>query len=1237
MSDMKNGFFSTRSVFGLPNALLFLLLTFFLIPFATRGARMALQKTENNVKDWLPSDFRETEELTWFAKKFLSEQFIVATWEGCTEESQRLKMFVAKLESELASTPKDANDEVALARATLQDYTLFIDDNLHVNWGGLNEKWLVDESGKYFFITPNGRLYRWDGIPGPMSVVRALQRFVGSFKLEGQFVAAFGVPGNEDNPSRFWQNPLLLTTPLFKTVETGPQVVRQLSGPGSPLFVDSNPIAGQRQALARLTGTMFGPPVPTDFGWRSDDLKHLLPDSTLKELPAVWPEIWTQVVKEAVERDYAGDLEKLRNADPVNQTIVWYEFFDRIAVNPPERQTCVVVTLTEPARRNLARVLGRGVLGQPTGRLFQIAEECGVSKPPKPPMAPPPFDLLAGAPTVVEPLIRVGGPPVDNVAIDEEGTITLVRLIGYSVAVGLLLSYLVLRSTFLMFMVFFVGGVSAVASLSLVWWGGASVDAILLTMPSLVYVLGIGGAIHIINYYREAVEEHGQENAPDRAVKHALWPSFLSAFTTAIGTFSLCTSNILPIKKFGIFAGLGVLLTLALLFLYLPSAMTIFPPSLKKFKKGGDLFSERIASFYERMALWVIGHYKWVTAVGLVFLVFTGFGLFKIQTSVQLLKMFDANSQIIRDYTWLESNFGRLVPMELVVRFPKELQAPTIDANELSVDEQRQARSKLTFLERAEAVAQIQRLLQDEFGYSGSNVIGRGMSAVTFFPEMPGPSSRFNLRRSGWNNKLLGNRDEILKSDYLSVETSDLNPDAELWRISLRLGALNNVDYGTFVGSLRSSVEPVVAAYRCRSEIMNVLVQQHSEQLKGRVLVLGCSKPKIALNGETVEQTSKLESSRPRDVRTFADTLAGLMINNSINRNDWHNPDTNSETNGDFATSDKWAEFLKLYDCVVLLNKHPAYDLDFIRANTTNLVDATRLIDESRAATTETRKAHESPVELSMHPGQMDVVYTGIVPIVYKAQRTLLDSLVDSTIWGFLLILATMACMLVPTYKLREALRFKNIAIAIGCGTVSMLPNIFPVIMVFGMMGHLGTLVDIGTMMTASVALGIAVDDTIHYLMWYRRCLRAGMDRQKAIVTTYKHVAPAMTQTAVIAGIGLCVFALSTFVPTQRFGILMLTLLMAALLGDLFFTPAILASPIGKIFSVPPADRGDLTDERDYGLVEEIATKGQPATGNPRNLSDSPPLIDIAESSDTSAVPSPKILRTNPKHSPRRI
>ena len=108
-------------------------------------------------------------------------------------------------------------------------------------------------------------------------------------------------------------------------------------------------------------------------------------------------------------------------------------------------------------------------------------------------------------------------------------------------------------------------------------------------------------------------------------------------------------------------------------------------------------------------------------------------------------------------------------------------------------------------------------------------------------------------------------------------------------------------------------------------------------------------------------------------------------------------------------------------------------------------------------------------------------------------------------------------------------------------------------------------------MMTASVAMGVAVDDTIHFLTWFRNGIRAGRSRQDAILQAYRRVAMAMTQTTIIGGLGLSVFMISTFTPTQRFGTLMLTLLAAALVGDLILLPALLAGRWGEWFCPPPA------------------------------------------------------------------
>ena len=195
------------------------------------------------------------------------------------------------------------------------------------------------------------------------------------------------------------------------------------------------------------------------------------------------------------------------------------------------------------------------------------------------------------------------------------------------------------------------------------------------------------------------------------------------------------------------------------------------------------------------------------------------------------------------------------------------------------------------------------------------------------------------------------------------------------------------------------------------------------------------------------------------------------------------------------------------------------------------------------------------------------------MPVVYKAQRTLLDSLIESTGLAFVMIAVVMMFVLRSPFA----------------GLFSMLPNVFPVIAIFGTMCWSGFDIDIGSMMTASVAMGVAVDDTIHFMTWFRSGLDQGLDRYDAILLAYKRVGTAMTQTTAIGGLGLAVFAFSTFTPTQRFGALMLALLVAALIGDLIFLPALLASrQFGWVFDKKKEGKND-DSKRDPSSSETIS------------------------------------------------
>ena len=181
---------------------------------------------------------------------------------------------------------------------------------------------------------------------------------------------------------------------------------------------------------------------------------------------------------------------------------------------------------------------------------------------------------------------------------------------------------------------------------------------------------------------------------------------------------------------------------------------------------------------------------------------------------------------------------------------------------------------------------------------------------------------------------------------------------------------------------------------------------------------------------------------------------------------------------------------------------------------------------------------------------------------MFKTQRQLLVSLRESIVW------AVMVIALVMTVVLRNPL----------AGAVAMIPNVFPLVVVFGVLGWLGWKIDIGIMMTASVALGVAVDDTVHFITWFRRGLAEGKDRLGATELSYNRCAAAMLQTTLVAGLGLAMFATSEFTPTRQFGLMMVTMLTAALIGDLLLVPALLAGPLGSLFGAAVPQRTSRND-----------------------------------------------------------
>jgi predicted RND superfamily exporter protein len=139
-------------------------------------------------------------------------------------------------------------------------------------------------------------------------------------------------------------------------------------------------------------------------------------------------------------------------------------------------------------------------------------------------------------------------------------------------------------------------------------------------------------------------------------------------------------------------------------------------------------------------------------------------------------------------------------------------------------------------------------------------------------------------------------------------------------------------------------------------------------------------------------------------------------------------------------------------------------------------------------------------------------------------------------------------------------------------GVLGIVANVFPVVVVLGIMGWLDISLNIATVMVASVALGIVDDDTIHFIGRYRREVALGADTQQAVETAAMHEGRAALTTTIINSLGYTVLMVSEYRPTAWFGSLLATTMVLAFIAEVFVVPAVISlSP--RLYAAPAIAR----------------------------------------------------------------
>jgi len=170
------------------------------------------------------------------------------------------------------------------------------------------------------------------------------------------------------------------------------------------------------------------------------------------------------------------------------------------------------------------------------------------------------------------------------------------------------------------------------------------------------------------------------------------------------------------------------------------------------------------------------------------------------------------------------------------------------------------------------------------------------------------------------------------------------------------------------------------------------------------------------------------------------------------------------------------------------------------------------------------------------------VVTTGMIPLLINTFAGSVHSSVTSYTIAFIAI--TFMMMLILG--------------SVRIGLLSMIPNLTPIILGLLIMSVANIPLDMFTLLIGSIAIGLAVDDTIHFMHNFRRYYLASGDSSKAIEQTFYTTGKAMIITTIVLSLGFYAYMMANMISVQNFGLLTGSVIILALLADLLLAPALM-------------------------------------------------------------------------------
>ena len=723
--------------------------------------------------------------------------------------------------------------------------------------------------------------------------------------------------------------------------------------------------------------------------------------------------------------------------------------------------------------------------------------------------------------------IHFAGLPHIRVVIGKRVIGEMYIFIGLAIFVTSLLLFLFFRSFRVVMFCNIVVSTAVIWSLGTIGLFGFKLSIMMALIPPLMIVIGIPNCIFLLNKFHREVKNHGNKTkALSRVIQKVGNATFLTNLTTALGFSTFIFTNSEKLIEFGVIASINILVVFILSITIIPIVFSIAKhPKRRHLKHLEKTYTKAVV---ENLVHLTKNKRSAVYVVTVIVVILSIWGLTKVEATGNLTSDLPDSDPILKDIEFIQENFGGAVPFEIMVNYKED--GRKFNNKMLSkVEEVQEILKEDTLFSKSISVVDFMKLIN--MAYYGNNPekytlidrkdMRRLGSYVKNFEDDAYQTSRVNryLDSINYGNKTYLDSIYYNYPDLGKEALVNMNSDRDTSKFELSDRAINEITESKDAEKIANKLVQQEFPMPSMAFTLKELVDTANTTLRIRTQILDIGSYEIAELKDTlnVKIDKALNPQKEEVERFYAKYKEGdnSYIDSIINlSSSFYNNLTHIIAGGD---DDLMFEF--------------DMDPDLL----SSYYDKAEFSEQLREA---------------IDREYLDFSITGTSVVAAEGTQYLVKNLLTSLAIAIVIIAILMSIL------------FRSWRMVI----ISLIPNFIPLLITAGIMGFFNIPIKPSTILVFSIAFGISVDDTIHFLAKYRQELKdREWDLKLCVINALRETGVSMFYTSIVLFFGFSMFALSQFGGTQALGLLVSLTLLVAMLTNLALLPSLLMSLENKI------------------------------------------------------------------------